>query len=197
MGRERGPIARPSGECEASRSKDLREGIAGKICVFLLAQSRQRIELAQLGVHETGMRHDHSLLRKPIEEMRKEVAVDDAVLEIVSAGKCRIGSDAESLGATADASAEQIEHETLAIAKPLRGAKSAAALAHPGCRRLSGCDLEHRLADLRKQMRVLMAVDERGPAAENLDEPAQLGRHLRVERNDVEPVQACPRAQNP
>ena len=85
-------------------------------------------------------------------------------LKCIGAGKGRIGAHAELCGAAAEA-AQDVEQQPLAIAETFRSGST-----RPHCRTHAfGSVLdqrEERVADLRKQMHMLVAVDEVGRAAE-------------------------------
>ena len=79
----------------------------------------------------------------------------------------------EPLGPAAKCHAQNVEHQRLAVVQAAQRI-GAAALPHPGIRRRLRHHLEEGIAHLRKQMHVLVAVDEIGRAAEGVDEGAQL-----------------------
>jgi hypothetical protein len=82
-------------------------------------------------------------------------------------------------GQAAKAAAERIEHEALGLEVFAHGA---AALAQPRLRRGVFSDAQQRLADLRKDMDVLVAVDVVGHAAEGAAEGRELAGNLGVEQ---------------
>ena len=78
------------------------------------------------------------------------------------------------------------------LRSPIRAGQRSdpSALAQPGVRRKLARDLEQRVAHLRKQLHMLVAVDEIGRAAEGVDEHPHLARDLARERRAVEPMQS-------
>src|SRR6516164_1396943 len=132
-------------------SERLRKCINAKIGVFALAQDRQRVELAKLGVDEAGMTHDHAAVGEPIEKAGKQDREIDVVAEFIGASETRISFHSKRGGAPAEAPAHEIERETLAIAADLEKGRRTAGLAQPSARRVLLRDLEHGIADLRKQ----------------------------------------------
>ena len=120
------------------------------------------------------MAHDQPAVRQPGQEARESRGEIGLAVEIIGAGKGRIGGDAKLPRLAAKTHAQNVEHQFLAVLQPPRRGR-AAALPDPGVgRRLRG-HLEHGIAHLRKQMHVLVAVDEVGRPAERHDE----GLHLR------------------
>ena len=108
-------------------------------------------------------------------------------LEIIGAGKGRIGGHAKLPGLAAEAQAQDVEQQFLAILQPPRRTR-AAALPDPGIGRRFRGHLEHGVAHLRKQMHVLVAVDEVGRAAEGHDEGFYLGGDLDHQPLGIEPA---------
>ena len=173
--------------------QQVRERIAGQEGVFALAQRGERIEPLQLRIHEARMAHDHAAIRQLIEEAGEQGREIGVVAERIGARETRIGAQAERIGALPEIVAQVIEQPGLAVAQAEGARRHPPALPQPGARRIGLGDLEHRFADLRKQMHVLMAVDEIGRAAEGVDEHPQLRRDLARERGVREPVQEGPR----
>ena len=121
--------------------------------------------------------------KKPWEQ-RGEVGL---AVEIVGAGKGRIGGDAQPPRLAAKREAQYVEHQLLGQTQARRRAR-AAALPDPGAGRGLRRHLEHRVAHLRKQLHVLMAVDEVGRAAERHDEGFHLRGDLDRQPLDIEPA---------
>ena len=100
-------------------SERLRKCIAAEKGIFALAQDRQRIEPAKLGIDEAGMTHDQAAVGEPIEKAGKQGREIDVVPELVCAGETRIGLHSERSGAPAKGPAHQVEREPLAVADDL------------------------------------------------------------------------------
>src|SRR5262249_20985575 len=108
-------------------------------------------------------------------------------IEIVDAGKRRIGGDSELRCAAAKAAAEPAQRQRLEVARQNPQRQRAPALAHPG----GGCGafdrLERRVANLREEMHMLMAVDEVARACECVRERRKLRVDLAGKRYGIEP----------
>src|SRR5436305_164221 len=100
-------------------SERLRKCITAEKGIFALAQDRQRIELAELGIDEARMTHDKAAVGEPIEKAGKQGRKIDVVAEFIGASETRIGFRSNRGGAPAEAPAHQIEREALAVADDL------------------------------------------------------------------------------
>ena len=80
--------------------------------------------------------------------------------KIIGAGKGGIEGDVGLRGALAKLRTQDVEHQRLGRAEPLRQRLTASALADPGAGRRLLHRLQKRVAHLREQLRVLVAVDE-------------------------------------
>ena len=117
--------------------------------------------MARMAHHQAAFRQ--AVRRKPGNSFAKSAFG----AKRIGAGEGRIGGDAERLRARARNS--RLSQSSSSAFRSVRRAvqrQRAAALAHPGLRRESLAVVQHRLAHLRKQMHVLMAVDEIRRAAE-------------------------------
>src|ERR1700674_3146040 len=112
------------------------------------------------------MAHDEAALGQSLEKPRKQRGKIRIRIEIVDAGKGRIGRYAARRGAAAKAAAELAQGQRLEVPEQDPQRQRAAALPHPGGRRGAFRRGEGFLAELRKQMHVLMAVEEVGRAPE-------------------------------
>src|SRR5215475_10411606 len=124
------------------------------------------------------MTHHHTAVRQPVEKLWKRRRKVRLVAERVGPGESWIGAPAERRRAAAEATAHDVEQEALAIVQSVTAWRHASALAHPGGRRLAPGDCQKRIAHLREQLHVLVAVDEVGRAAEMLHETSHLPRDL-------------------
>ena len=133
------------------------------------------------------MAHDQPAVRQPGEKPREDRGEVGRVVEIIGAGEGRIGGDAKPPRLAAEAQAQHVEHQFLAAVAPARRAR-AAALPDPGVGRGLRRHLEHGVAHLRKQMHVLVAVDEVGRPAEGHDKGFDLRGDLDRQPRGVEPA---------
>src|SRR5215470_7442500 len=122
------------------------------------------------------MTHHHAAVRQPIEKLRKGIGKIRLVAERVGAGEGRIGAYPERRRAATEAPAQNVEQHSFAVAGRANERPCTPALAHPGIGRLAPGDREQRLAHLRKQLDVLVAVDEIGRTTKMLREGAYLAR---------------------
>src|SRR5262249_52432957 len=125
------------------------------------------------------MTHHHTAVRQPVEKLWKRHGKIRLVPERVGPGKGRVGAHTERRSATAEATAEDVEQESLAIVESMTARQHAPALADPCAGGLAPGDCEYRVAHLRKQLHMLVAVNEVGRAAEMLREGAHLPGDLR------------------
>src|SRR5262249_2322737 len=95
----------------------------------------------------------------------------------VGSGKARIEFNPQSFGFPAEPETQNVQGERLAVLQP-SARFCAGALSHPGVGRALRDDPEKSIAYLRKQMNVLVTVDEIRRATEHIDKGAQLGRDL-------------------
>src|SRR5207249_659996 len=114
----------------------------------------------------------HAPVRKPIEKLRKGIGKTSPVAERVGAREGGVGTHAERRRAVTEALAQNGEQQSFTIVERANERPRAPALPHPGLGRLAACDREQRLAHLRKQLDVLVAVNEIRRAAEMLREGA-------------------------
>ena len=152
--------------------------LAAEKFVFAFALRRQRIEADQHIVHEARMAHDDSGLRHPLKELAHQGAEIGLPGKIIGAGKSGVEGNAGAGGAAAELRAQHVENQRLRRIQTLRQRPVAAALANPcvGC-----CFLDRRqesLAHARKELRMLVAIDKVGAAAEQLDEGCELHRQF-------------------
>src|SRR6185437_15982005 len=129
-----------------------------------LALVRERIETLQFGVDEAGMAHDQAAIRQPGQEAREDLGESAVAAEIIGAGEGRIGGDAALPSLAAKTHAQNVEQQFLASFESA-GRTRTAALSDPGFGRHFRSHLEHGVTHLRKQMYVLVAVDEIGRSA--------------------------------
>jgi hypothetical protein len=172
----------------------LRKFIGIEIGELPFALIRERIEPFKFSVDEAGMTHDQPAIRQPGQKARKNRREGRLATEIIGAGKGRIGGDTKSSRLAAEADAQNIDQQFLAALEPLRRPR-AAALPHPGLGRHLRRHPQHGVAHLRKQMHVLMTIDEVGWPAESLDEGLHLGRDFAGQLFAIEPAHHC-RAHN-
>src|SRR6185312_12582241 len=133
------------------------------------------------------MAHDEAAVRQSLEEAWEKPGEYRAFCEAVAAGERRIGGDAGSGRLAAEIGAEDVEGERLRSVQPFRAAR-APALPCPGFRRHPRHRFEQSLPHLRKQVDVLMPVDEIGQVAEGAGEGMNLRGDLELERVTVEPA---------
>ena len=103
---ENGGAIRPYANTTARAASTAGKIVAGKIRVFLLAQRSERIEPLQLGVDEARVAHDHAVRQPPRKrEQRREIWLG---VEIIGAGKARIGAQPERGSAAAEPDAQDV-----------------------------------------------------------------------------------------
>ena len=136
------------------------------------------------------MAHHQAAVRQPVEEAREQRREIRPLAEVIGTGERRVGGQAERRRAAAEPVAQNVEHQPLAVAEPLRERQHAPALAQPGIGRRVLDHTEQRLAHLREQVHVLMPVNEIGRAAKELDEGVKLAHDLGRERVAREAMQA-------
>ena len=130
----------------------------------------------------------------PARKRGKIVAKSALAVEIVGAGKGRIGGDAEPRAPCGESPGSAYR-----AASPCGRAAAAPNAARPHCRtqalgRHLGDHLEQGVAHLRQQMHVLMAVDEVGRSAERVDEGVHLRGDLDRQQFAVAAGASSPRA---
>src|SRR5690242_13420192 len=135
------------------------------------------------------MTHHHAAVRQPVEKVWKSRRKIRLVTERVSASEGWIGAHTECRRAAAEAAAQEVEQEALAIVERMTARKCAPALAEPCGGRFAPGDCEQRVADLWKQLHMLVAIDKVGWPAEKLREPSHLTRDLSLQRNSLERAQ--------
>src|SRR5581483_1038506 len=104
-----------SGERHALRGEQVRKRALREERIFALTQMRQRVEPLQLGVDEARVAHDHAAVRQALEEAREQRREIRRRGVVVGAGEARIGAQAKPLRAAAEAAAEEVEQQSLAI----------------------------------------------------------------------------------
>src|SRR5205814_4267822 len=107
--------------------------------------------------------------------------------EVIGAGEAGIEAKACLAGAAAELRAQDVEHERLRRRKALRQWQVAGALAHPGFWRGLTDRVDKAVAYLRKELHMLMAVDEIGRSSERFREGCQLRLYLIAKELAVEP----------
>src|SRR5262249_37236444 len=148
---------------------------ARKILVFALAQVGERIETPKLLVDMAGVAHENAALGQSFEKSRKQRGKVRRGIEIVDAGECRIGPEPFRRRAAAKATAETAQRRRLEVACQNPQRQRAPALAHPRGGRGAFDRGEYGVANLRKEMHMLMAVDEVGRAPECVRKRRKLG----------------------
>src|SRR5262245_17714527 len=96
-------------------AQQLAKGVAAEKCVFVFAQARERIVTHQLLIDGSGVAHDHGAIRKVVEEVGEQLSKIRGCGKIVGSGECRIGGDAARARLPAEAAAQQIEDQRLAV----------------------------------------------------------------------------------
>src|SRR5579872_1353680 len=134
------------------------------------------------------MAHDQSAIRHSGEESRERFGEVRAAREIISAAKCRIGGDAKPLCLAAKAETQDIDHDFLAVSYAPCGGRTAA-LPDPGVGGEFCNGLAHSLAQLRKQVNVLVAIDAIRRLPERRDESSHLRDDFALKRRAVEAAQ--------
>src|SRR6476660_6600101 len=105
------------------------------------------------------MTHDEAILGKAGQKTRKYPGEVGFGVECIGAGKCWIDGNAFPFRLAAEAQAQNIECQSLAIVQtPSR--PHAAALAYPRAGGIFRDNLEERIAYLREQVHVLMAIEK-------------------------------------
>ena len=134
-------------------------------------------------------------LRPAAVEKAREQRGEIRCRELIGAGESRIGAHAHGGGAAAEALAQESSSSALRVAEPPGERRDAPALAQPGLRGELLRDRQHRLADLRKKLHVLMPVDEIGRAAEGRAKAANwaldLGRQHAADEATEHACAAC------
>ena len=125
----------------------------------------------------------------PAKELAHQHAEIGRFRKIIGAGKGGIERDAGSRGALAELRAEDVEHQRLGRAEQLCQRLEASALADPGAGRGFLHRAQEGVAHLREELRVLVAVDEIGRAAEQLPEGRELGQKFVFDQAGIEPPQ--------
>src|SRR5581483_11236670 len=152
-----------------------RERIACEIGIFLLAQRGQWVEPLELRIDKARMAHDQSVCRQRVEKARKQRREIGAATKIIGAGEGGIGADAAPGRAGTKAAAEEVEHQAFGSGKPCA---HAATWSHPSSGRELRRHLDHRVANLRRELYVLVSIDEIRRLAKRGDESLQLMHHL-------------------
>ena len=99
-----------------------------------------------------------------IEKGRKQPGVSRVRAKCIGPGKGRIGAQPVIGGEPAEAAAQAVQQQRLVIGEAT-ARRQLAALPHPGAGRKFLGRAQHGIADLRKQMHVMVAVDKiRRPA---------------------------------
>src|SRR6266704_3151146 len=174
-------------QCNFVRSQQPREMLAPKKRVFVFALDRQRVEADQGFVDEPWVTHDEAILRKLIEKLSHQHAEIGLLRKIIGTGEARIECDIGARGAATKLRAQNGEKQRLGRAEPPEQRRIASALANPGVGRSFLYRRQERIAHYRKQLRMLMTVDEIRGAAKQFVESREL-RHqfcaddFRIER---------------
>src|SRR5690349_726811 len=117
------------------------------------------------------MAHDEAVVGKAGQKTRKYPGVVGFGVECIGSGKGGIDGDAFPFRLATEAHAQNVEGQSFAITQaPPR--TSAAALTHPRARGVFGDNIKERIAYLRKQLHVLVAVKEIRDAAEGINKGA-------------------------
>src|SRR3981081_3466577 len=91
------------------RSQQAREMLAAQKSVFVFTLDRQRIEADKGFVDETGVTHDETALRQPIEKSLHQDAEIGLLRKIISAGESGIECDIGARGAPPKLRAQNVE----------------------------------------------------------------------------------------
>src|SRR5882724_12750909 len=166
---------------------------AGKVAaaqegVLAFALRRQRVEADQGLIDEARMAHHEAMLRQPVEELLHQAAEIGLPRKIVGAGKSGIESEVGARGAAAELRAQGIEQQRLGCAEPSDQRSVAAALPDPGRGGRVLDRRQKRVAYLRIELDVLVAVDEIRGTAEHLAEGCKLHLQLRLKDLGIEPA---------
>src|ERR1700687_2518730 len=124
-----------STQCNFIRGQKAREVLAAEKGVFVFALGRQRVETDEGIVDETGMAHDETAVRQPIEELSHQRAKIRLPGKIIGAGEAGIAGDTGARGARAKLRAQDVEKQRLGRAEPPGQRLVASALADPGAGR--------------------------------------------------------------
>ena len=100
--------------------------------MFLFPNGREWIEAAQGIIDETGVTHDHPILRQAFEKLVHQPPEIDRSRKIIGAGESRVECDPGARGAAAEFPAQDVENQRLGRSKPPRKRLIASALADPG-----------------------------------------------------------------
>src|SRR4030081_2025011 len=161
-------------QCDFVRSQQPRKMLAPKKRVFVFALDRQRVEADQGFVDEPRVTHDEAILRKLVEKLSHQHAEIGLLRKIIGTGEARIECDIGARGAATKLRAQNVEKQRLARAEPPEERRIASALANPGVGRSFFHRRQERIAHYRKQLRMLMTVDEVRGAAKQFVESRKL-----------------------
>ena len=134
--------------------------------MFSFTLMGQRVKAGEGFVDKSRMAHHQASVGKPVDETSQPIAEIGGVGKIVGPGEAWIKGDAVIAGATAESRAQKVEQQRFWCIQPLRQRQIAAALAHPGFGGGGPDRAKKRVAQLRKQLHVLVAVDVIRGAAE-------------------------------
>src|SRR5229473_1032814 len=144
--------------------------LAREKSVLVLALGRQRVEAEKGFVDKARVTHDEAILRQSVEKLPHQRAEIRLWGKIISAGEGGIECDVGARGAAAKLRTQNVEKQRLGGAEPPGQRLPASALANPGVGRGFFHRRQECVAHHRKQLRVLMTVDEIRGAAEQFAE---------------------------
>src|SRR4051794_22396844 len=165
---------RGSGECYIVRGQQRREITPGEKAVFGLALAGQGIETLQRLVDESRVTHHKAVFRQVIEELAHQRAEVGLCRKIVGTGKGGVELQPGARGALTELRAQNVEQQRLRGAEPLYQRLQTSALAHPSARGAFPDGAQEAIAHLRKQLRMLMTIDEIRCSAEQILERCEL-----------------------
>src|SRR5262249_15902183 len=117
------------------------------------------------------MTHDETAVRQAHQERWENLRVIRSGIEAVGSGKARIEFNAQPFGLAPESEAQNVQCQRFSVLQT-PGRLGAGALSHPGFGRSLRDDPEKSVAYLRKQMNVLVAVDEIRSSSEHIDKSA-------------------------
>src|SRR5712671_6137507 len=114
------------------RSQQARKMLAAQKSVFVFTLDRQRVEADKGFVDESGVTHDETALRQPLEKLSHQHAEIGLPRKIIGPGETGIECDIGARGAAAKLRAQNVEKQCLGRAEPPGEGLIASTLAYPG-----------------------------------------------------------------
>ena len=122
----------------------------------------QRIEAYQGVVDKARVAHHQAAIGQAVQELLHQLGEIGLLRKIIRAGKAGVEGEVGAGGALAELVLSPSSISAFGDAEPLRQRPVASALAHPGVGRMLLDGRKKGIAHLRKQLHVLVAVDEVG-----------------------------------